>query len=101
MVPQGRPLRGAKLANYLAAAGFQDIQTEVKVHHYDNRAPKRRADFIGYWTNLMLSGAPTLLQAGKVTQDLVDEVRKELNALKYDPNAVFFYSWIQARARAY
>jgi len=98
---KGDPFVGAKLANYLIAAGFQDVKTEIRVHHYDNRAPKQRADFIEYWTNLMLSGAPTLLQAGKVTQELVDEVRKELNQLKYDQDAVFFYSWIQARARAY
>jgi ubiquinone/menaquinone biosynthesis C-methylase UbiE len=98
---KGDPFVGAKLANYLIAAGFQDVKTEIRVHHYDNRAPKHRADFIEYWTNLMLSGAPTLLQAGKVTQELVDEVRKELNQLKYDQDAVFFYSWIQARARAY
>jgi ubiquinone/menaquinone biosynthesis C-methylase UbiE len=98
---KGDPFVGAKLGNYLIEAGFQNVKTEVKVHHYDNRAPKRRADFIEYWTNLLLSGAPGLLQAGRVTQELVDEMKKELTRLKYDTDAVFYYSWVQARAEAF
>jgi hypothetical protein len=67
---------------------------------YDNRFPKKRAEFIEYWTNLLLSGAPELIKAGKVTAELVTEMRRELEAFKNDPDAVFFYAWIQARAEA-
>jgi ubiquinone/menaquinone biosynthesis C-methylase UbiE len=98
---KGDPFVGAKLANYLISAGFQDVTTQVKTHHYDNRSPKRRAEFIEYWTELLLSGAPGLLKAGKVTAELIDEMKVELARLKSDPNAVFFYTWIQARAQAY
>jgi ubiquinone/menaquinone biosynthesis C-methylase UbiE len=98
---KGDPFVGAKLANYLIEAGFQNVSTRVRVHHYDNRAPKMRADFIEYWTKLLLSGAPSLLVAGKVTQELVDEMKKELAYLKSDKDAVFFYSWVQAFAEAF
>jgi SAM-dependent methyltransferase len=97
----GDPFVGAKLANYLLAAGFQNVTTEVKVHHFDNRAPKKRAQFIEYWTDLLLSGAPGLLKDGKVTQETVDEMKKELARLKDDPDAVFYYTWLQARAQAF
>lgn len=97
----GDPFVGAKLANYLLKAGYQNISTETKVEYYDNRMPKRRAEFIDYWTRLLLSGAPGLLQSKIITQDLVDEMQGELNRLKHDPDSVFFYSWIQARAQAF
>ncbi|MBC7692841.1 MAG: methyltransferase domain-containing protein [Methylotenera sp.] len=98
---KGDPFVGAKLANYLMAAGFQNITTKNLIHHYDNRAPKQRAQFIEYWINLLLSGAAGLIEAGKVTQEIVDEMEQELERLKDDPDAVFFYSWIQAKAQAF
>jgi ubiquinone/menaquinone biosynthesis C-methylase UbiE len=98
---KGDPFVGGKLANYLMAAGFQNISTESKVYHYDNRAPKQRGRFIEYWTQLLLSGAPELVAAGKVTAEVVDEMKRELARIKNDPDAVFYYSWIQARAQAF
>jgi len=97
---KGDPFVGAKLANYLLAAGYQNVTTEVKVEYFDNRMPKKRAQWIEYWTSLLLSGAPGLLEAGKVTTEVVDEMQRELGRLKDDPDAVFFYSWVQARAQA-
>jgi SAM-dependent methyltransferase len=98
---RGDPFVGGKLANYLLAAGYQNIETEAKVAFYDNRSPKRRAQFIAYWSELLVSGAPGLLKAGRVTPALVKEMQAELARLQDDPDAVFFYSWIQAHARAY
>ncbi len=98
---KGDPFVGAKLANYLLAAGYQNVTTEVIVHHYDDRAPKQRAQFIEYWTTLLLSGAPGLIAAKRVEEKLVKEMTRELSRLKNDPQAVFFYSWIQARAQAF
>jgi hypothetical protein len=48
-----------------------------------------------------LSGASALLEAGKVSQDVVDGMTRELELVARDPNSVFFYSFIQARARAW
>jgi len=97
----GDPFVGAKLGNLLSSVGFRDVTTEVKTSHLDNRAPGERAEFIEFWTQLLLSGAPSLLEAGKVQQDVVDGMTRELDRVARDPNSVFFYSFIQARARAW
>jgi ubiquinone/menaquinone biosynthesis C-methylase UbiE len=97
----GDPFVGAKLGNYLLAAGFQNVSTEAKVLHFDNRMPKRRAQFIEYWISLLLSGAPGLIDAGRVTPELVQEMRRELEHLAKTPDAVFYYAFIQARAEAH
>lgn len=97
----GDPFVGAKLANYLMAAGYQNISTEVSVHLYDNRTPKRRVQFIEDWASFLLSGAPGLLKAHKVTPHLVEQMKDELHRLREDPNAVFFNAWVQAKAQAF
>ena len=96
----GDPFVGAKLGNLLQQVGFHDVQTAVKTFHLDNRSPGERAEFLSYWTELLLSGAPQLLAAGKVRQDVVDGMKEELDRVARDANSVFFYSFIQARARA-
>jgi ubiquinone/menaquinone biosynthesis C-methylase UbiE len=98
---KGDPFIGAKLGNYLLAAGFQNIKTRQIVHHYDNRTPKFRAQFIDEWIRLLLSGAPGLLKAGKVDPATVAEMTKELEKLKKDPDSVFYYSWVHASAQAF
>jgi ubiquinone/menaquinone biosynthesis C-methylase UbiE len=97
----GDPFVGAKLGNLLQSVGFRDVTTEVKTFHLDNRAPAERAEFIAYWSELLLSGAPALLAADKVSQEVVDGMKRELEALARDPNSVFFFSFIHARARAW
>lgn len=97
---KGDPFVGGKLANYMIKAGYQNITTKVLTHQYDNRTPKKRAAFLEYWANLLLSGAPGLLENGRVTQDTVEGMRNELMTLRNDPDSVIFYSWILARAVA-
>ncbi len=97
----GDPFIGAKLGNLLLSVGFRDIVTEVKTFHLDNRAPGERAEFISFWTDLLLSGAPSLLAAGKIEPEVVEGMKEELARVARDPNAVFFYSFIQARAQAW
>lgn len=98
---KGDPFVGGKLANYLMKAGYQNVTTKVLTHQYDNRTPKKRAEFIDYWTNLLLSGAAELIEDGRVDQATVNQMKKELQALKSDADSVIFYSWILARAEAY
>jgi ubiquinone/menaquinone biosynthesis C-methylase UbiE len=95
----GDPFVGAKLGNMLLALGYQDITTKVRNIHLDNRAPGERAEFLDYWSELLLSGAPGLVEAGKVSRQTVEGMTEELDRVAHDPNAVFFYSFIQARAR--
>lgn len=97
----GDPFVGAKLGNYLLEAGFQGVTTEVKTIFCDNRAPKKRAVMIDFWTKLLLSGAPGMIAAGKITAELAEAMATELSQLKYDPDAVFYYSVVQARAQAF
>ena len=95
----GDPFVGAKLGNLLQRVGYLDIQTEVKTVHLDNRAPGERAEFIAFWTELLLSGAPGLLDAGRVTPEEIEAMKAELKTVARDPDAVFYYSFVQARAR--
>jgi ubiquinone/menaquinone biosynthesis C-methylase UbiE len=98
---KGDPFVGAKLGNLLLQTGFQNIRTSVKTFHYDNRMPKMRAQMIEEWTNLLLSGAPSMIQSGRVTPQLVADMTDELEKLKNDADAVFFYSFIQAKAQVF
>jgi len=97
---KGDPFVGGKLANYLLQAGFQEITTSVITHHYDHRTPKKRTAFLEYWMHLLLSGAPALIESGKIDEDTVKEMTDEFSRLKDDPDSVIFYSWIQAQAKA-
>ena len=56
---------------------------------------------IAYWEELLLSAADQLIDAGRVTVEVVDTMRKEMHLVQDDPNAVFFYSFVQARAVVY
>jgi ubiquinone/menaquinone biosynthesis C-methylase UbiE len=95
----GDPFVGAKLGNLLQAVGFRDIETRVHAIFLDNREPGERAEMLAYWSDLLLSGASGLLQAGKVSEATVAGMKTELDQVAHDPNAVFFYSFVQATAR--
>lgn len=97
----GDPFVGAKLGNLLLAGGFRDVSTEIKTFHFDNREPAQRKTMIAFWEELLLSAADQLIEAGKVTRDVVDGLRREFKQVQNDPNAVFFYSFVQARANVY
>jgi len=97
----GDPFVGAKLGNLLLAGGFRDVQTEIKTIHLDNREPARRKTMIAFWEQVLLSAAEQLLQAGTVDTDTVEGMRREFRQVQNDPNAVFFFSFVQARATVY
>lgn len=94
----GDPFVGAKLGNLLLAGGYRDVTTQVKTFHFDNRDPSPRKMMIAFWEELLLSASGQLIAAGKVDQETVDGVRQEMRQVQNDPNAVFFYSFMQARA---
>ena len=94
----GDPFVGAKLGNLLLAGGFRDVTTQVKTFHFDNREPARRKTMIAFWQELLLSAAEQLIAAGKVDEETVEGVRQEMRQVQNDPNAVFFYAFVQARA---
>lgn len=95
----GDPFVGAKLGNFLLSQGFQDIKTEIKTWHYDNRFPDKRKETIDFWTDLLMSAKDQLIEDKVIDQELADAAYKELKAVANDPDAVFFYSFVQASAR--
>lgn len=97
----GDPFIGAKLGNLMMGVGFRNIETQIITVHLDNRHPAKRKQFIEEWTDLLLSAKEQLIQAGYVDAKTVDEMEKELKQVRRDPNAVFMYSFMQAKAVAF
>lgn len=95
----GDPFVGAKLGNLLQAVGCRDIVTAVRPIHLDNRFPGERAEFLAYWTELLLSGAAGLQKAGLVSAATVRGMTRELGEVAHNPDAVFFYAFVQAWAQ--
>lgn len=94
----GDPFVGAKLGNLLQSQGYKSIETEIKTFHLDNRNPAKRAEMINFWTELLLSALPQLIEAKYIDEELGEKVKEEMRLVSKDPNAVFFYSFIQAKA---
>lgn len=96
----GDPFCGAKLGNLLLDSGFQEITTEVVSYHLDKRKPKMRDEHLRYFYDLLVSAAPNLLKEKKIDQKLIDEMKKEWEAARDNPEAILFFSYVQARAVA-
>lgn len=96
---KGDPFVGAKLGNFLMQLGYHDIHTEIKTWFLDNRYPQARKDCVEYWADLLLSASEQLVAANYVSLEVVDEMKMEMSRVANDPNAVFFYSFVQASAR--
>ncbi len=96
---KGDPFVGAKLGNFLMKLGYKDIHTEVKTWFLDNRYPQARKDCIDYWKELLLSASEQLISAGLVSEEIVEGVQHEMDKVSNDPDAVFYYSFVQGRAR--
>ncbi len=97
----GDPFIGAKLGNLLLSIGFKDVKTETKTWHFDNRCPDKRKRTIEFWSDLLMSASDQLLRDNKVSEDTVKLAKEELDNVANDPNAVFYYSFIQASAKVY
>lgn len=96
---KGDPFMGAKLGNLLMQNGYRNIETEVKTWFLDNRYPQKRKEIIEFWSELLLSASEQLLSAKYVDQKTVDGMKAEMKVVANDPNAVFFFSFIQSKAK--
>ena len=96
---KGDPFMGAKLGNLLMQNGYRNIETEVKTWFLDNRHPQKRKEIIEFWSELLMSASDQLVQAGYVTLETVEGMKSEMSVVANDPNAVFYFSFIQAKAR--
>ncbi|MCF8237863.1 MAG: methyltransferase [Saprospiraceae bacterium] len=95
----GDPSVGLYLANLLADAGFEDIQTTPHLFFLDQTRSEERAIMLAYWLNLMRSALHETLQAGYTTMDRWQNAEADMRDLIRNPEAVFYYSFIQATAR--
>jgi hypothetical protein len=94
----GHPFIGAQLGNLLKAAGFTDIQTEIRPFHFDSREPEKREAFTEYFYQILVSAEPALMKAGRVDKKIVAAVKREVEIAKKSRDAVFFYAFMRATA---
>jgi ubiquinone/menaquinone biosynthesis C-methylase UbiE len=97
----GDPFIGVKLGNLLSWAGFRDIESRVIHWHFDNRCPEKRRKAVIFWKDLLLSASEKLLEAKYIDQENLEKTVEEFNKVSKDPNAVFYYSFMQAEARVF
>lgn len=95
----GHPFVGGMLGHYLKEAGFTDIQTEIRSFHFDSREPERRKEFVHYFYQILLSAKDALLDAGRVTPEMLKQMDEEVERVMKTRDSVFFYGWMRATAR--
>lgn len=94
----GFPNVGARIGSLLNNAGFQAIDIIAKPVLFDNRTPQTRNDMVDYYIDLILSAKEELLSRNLIQEDLVEQMHEEKEQFKAHPDAVFYYSPIQAIA---
>lgn len=95
----GDPFIGAKLGNLLLSSGFQNIQTEVKTWFFDNRCPDKRKMSIDFWRDLLMSAKEQLIKNKYTDEETANKAEEEFEQVARDINAVFFYSFVQAKGQ--
>lgn len=95
----GNPDVGAQLGKLLFQAGYRNISLSRNGFHLDQSQPSALRRAIEFWKILMKSGAPELLASGSISQKDVDLMEIDLDRMSGDENAVFFYQFVQAKAR--
>jgi SAM-dependent methyltransferase len=88
----GHPHIGLHLPNLLRSAGFRKINLHHEDITYNRLTPRLRRDWLIYWRDLMLSGAPQLLAHKRVTRAEIAAIKKEFAALQKNPDAVFHFA---------
>ncbi|MCB0503212.1 MAG: class I SAM-dependent methyltransferase [Bacteroidetes bacterium] len=94
----GDTVAGVKLGYHLTVAGFKNIEVRQIAQFHDLRDPIKRIIMANYLYDLLLSGSEQLLEAGYVTQDIIDEMTLEFEQLKTRDDAIIFYPGFQASA---
>lgn len=92
----GDPFVGVKLGQFLKKCRFNDIKTNVKTLHLDDRQPQLRASILTEWLDLLESAAPRLIESNYINEPLFNEMQSEFKEVKENKNPVFFYSFMQA-----
>jgi len=94
----GNPDVGAQLGNLLKKSGFHTIEIYHDGFHLDQSKPEELHKMLNFWTILLKSGAPGLLEAELISAKEIVEMERDLISVFEDENAVFFYQFVQAFA---
>ena len=94
----GDPDVGVRLAALFDAAGFDRISLNEVSPQLDGRGKclVERREFLDFWQTLLLSGAPKLLQHGRVTEADIAALKTAFATLAETPEAIFRYAAMQA-----
>jgi SAM-dependent methyltransferase len=95
----GDPDVGLKLAGLLAEAGFNEVRTWTNTFLLDASNPAERQTLLRYWLDLMRSALHQTLENGDTSLERWQAVEAAMRKLMAKPEAVFYYSFIQAEAR--
>jgi len=91
---------GARLGNLLYDADFQDIKVKPYPMLFDKTQVIHRQKMLRYWLELMQSAVPAMLAANYIEPILWEKAAQEMTALLDNENAVYFYAFMQAFAKA-
>ena len=94
----GHPDVGLQLGNLLHQAGFGDITLHHGGFHLDQSQPEALTTMCDYWKSLMKSAAEGMKEIGLISDLDLNQMEKDLDQLKTERNAVFFYQFVQAKA---
>lgn len=97
----GHPNMGAHLANIALETGFEVEWLKDASVLLDGRVRgvQERTSAIMAWQRLFLSAAPALLAKGAISQVVIDEMEREFERLRSDPDSIFLYAFKQACLR--
>ena len=95
----GDPYVGVKLVQLAAQLGCTDILVEDVNPVSSLTMPQRRAEFVGYLENLMLSGARRLIATRDVTQADMRALQTEFARLRREPDIDFEYHGVRLVCR--
>lgn len=94
----GNPDVGANLGNLLMRAGYKQIELFHGGFHLDQRTPEELRKITKYWKELMKSASFGMIASSMITNEDVFTMEKDLDAISYDENGVFFYQFVQVSA---
>ncbi len=96
---KGDPAIGIRLANLLHETGFTEIQTIPHLFFLDRTRPDERRNMFIYWLDLMRSALHETLDGGFTTMERWQIAESQMRRLIENPDAVFYYSFIQATCK--
>ena len=94
----GNPDVGLQLGNLLTQSGFSQVELHQSGFHLDQSQPDNLAKMCHYWRGLMKSAATGMKEQGLIDDAGINAMEKDLEQLKTEKNAVFFYQFVQAKA---